>query len=179
LAGAESLGFKLWAQALARLPVGWFRAAAALEASGMTLPPPQLVQVTGIHVLLYALVPAWTLVRFPVARRGRSPVRRAGSRLGLRRVCGGGSASAPNRNRAGDGDLDRVLDRRGRVGAPEEARGGTVCGGTGSWRRLLLLAWAVRVLHPLQTWALGQSDAYSHLGFLRAVLEKRAGGNGD
>ena len=24
--GAESLGFKLWAQALARLPVGWFRA---------------------------------------------------------------------------------------------------------------------------------------------------------
>ncbi len=30
----------------------------------MTLPPPQQVQVTGIQVLLYLLLPAWTLVRF-------------------------------------------------------------------------------------------------------------------
>ena len=30
----------------------------------MTLPPPQMVQVTGIQVLLYVLVPAWTLARF-------------------------------------------------------------------------------------------------------------------
>ena len=30
----------------------------------MTLPPLQLVQVTGIQMLLYLLLPAWTLVRF-------------------------------------------------------------------------------------------------------------------
>jgi hypothetical protein len=35
---------------------------------------------------------------------------------------------------------------------------------------ILLLAWVVRMIHPLQTWALGQSDAYSHLEFLQNVL---------
>lgn len=36
---------------------------------------------------------------------------------------------------------------------------------------ILLLAAVVRFIHPLQTWALGQSDSYSHLGFLINVLE--------
>lgn len=36
----------------------------------------------------------------------------------------------------------------------------------------LFLAWVVRTIHPLETWALGQSDAYSHLGFLMDVLER-------
>lgn len=35
---------------------------------------------------------------------------------------------------------------------------------------ILLLAWIVRTIHPLQTWALGQSDAYSHLDFVLDVL---------
>ena len=36
---------------------------------------------------------------------------------------------------------------------------------------LLILAFAVRSVHPLQHMALGQSDAYSHLQFLRNVLD--------
>ena len=35
---------------------------------------------------------------------------------------------------------------------------------------LLLVAVAVRWIHPLQTWALGQSDAYAHLQYLQNVL---------
>jgi hypothetical protein len=35
---------------------------------------------------------------------------------------------------------------------------------------ILFLALAVRSLHPLQTWALGQSDAYTHLTMLRELL---------
>ena len=42
---------------------------------------------------------------------------------------------------------------------------------------VLLLAWVVRLIHPLQTWALGQSDAYSHLGFLQDVLARGRVGN--
>ena len=44
---------------------------------------------------------------------------------------------------------------------------------------ILLLAGIVRMIHPLQTWALGQSDAYSHLGFLMDVLKSGKVGNPD
>lgn len=36
---------------------------------------------------------------------------------------------------------------------------------------LLVLAVIVRWIHPLSTWALGQSDAYAHLSFARDVVE--------
>ena len=32
-------------------------------------------------------------------------------------------------------------------------------------------AWLLRVIHPLQTWALGQSDAYSHLQFIQNIIQ--------
>lgn len=44
---------------------------------------------------------------------------------------------------------------------------------------ILFLAWVVRIIHPLETWALGQSDAYSHLGFLMDVLERGRVANQD
>ena len=144
----------------------------------MTLPPPQMVQVTGIQTLLYLLVPAWTLVRF----RWRD----AGELLFAALVAGLTSAAL----------WGRVCDGSGIGIAPATAIWIAAWIGAGSWARrkkraaeplrwdgvlvaILLLAWTVRMLHPLQTWALGQSDAYSHLGFLRDVLENGRVGNGD
>lgn len=144
----------------------------------MTLPPPQMVQVTGIQVLLYVLVPAWTLARF----RWRD----AGEGLFAALVAGLASAAL----------WGRVCNGSGIGIAPATLIWIAAWIGAGAWVRrkkraaeplrwdgvlaaVLLLAWAVRILHPLQTWALGQSDAYSHLGFLRDVLEKGRVGNGD
>lgn len=144
----------------------------------MTLPPPQMVQVTGIQVLLYVLVPAWTLARF----RWRA----AGEVLFAALVAGLASAAL----------WGRACDGSGIGIAPATAIWLAAWIGAGAWVRrkkraavplrwdgilaaVLLLAWAVRMIHPLQTWALGQSDAYSHLGFLRDVLEKGQVGNGD
>ena len=144
----------------------------------MTLPPLQLVQVTGIQMLLYLLLPAWTLVRF----RWRD----AGEVLFAALVAGLASAAL----------WGRVCNGSGIGMAPATAIWIGAWIGAGAWVRwkkraaeplrwdgvlaaILLLAWAVRMLHPLQTWALGQSDAYSHLGFLRDVLENGQVGNGD
>ena len=144
----------------------------------MTWPPPQLVQVTGIQALLYALVPAWTLLRF----RWRD----AGECLFAALVAGLASAAL----------WGRVCNGSGIGIAWATAIWIAAWIGAGSWVRrkksaaeplrwdgilaaVLLLAWVVRMLHPLQTWALGQSDAYSHLGFLRDVLENGRVGNGD
>ncbi len=37
---------------------------------------------------------------------------------------------------------------------------------------ILLLAFWVRSIHPLQTWALGQSDAYTHLHYLHLIADQ-------
>lgn len=51
-----------------------------------------------------------------------------------------------------------------------------LAGPTGRWDTILglilLLALVVRLMHPLQVWSLGQSDAYSHLDFMMRVLER-------
>lgn len=37
---------------------------------------------------------------------------------------------------------------------------------------ILLLAYIVRILHPLETWALGQSDAYGHLQYVQDIVRR-------
>ncbi len=137
-----------------------------------------LLAVTGVQVLLYGLVPAWAL--------GRRTWRDAGE-WGFAALVAGVSSAAL---------LGRVCNGRD-IGA------GVVLGiwlaawmTGGVWARrrggdrlevrwdglltgILLLALGVRLIHPLQTWALGQSDAYSHLGFLMDVLARGRVGHPD
>lgn len=129
----------------------------------------QALLVSGIQLLLFMLIPAWVL--------SRTAWRDMGEGLFAFLVAGLCSVA--------------ILGRVGNIGM-----GGVPVIlviwlifwlGWGGWRRwrkypamplpwdgllltMLLLAWVVRMLHPLHTWALGQSDAYSHLEFLQNVL---------
>ena len=140
--------------------------------------PAQVVQVTGMQALLYALVPAWTLARMRWRDAGEwgfaALVAGLSSAALWGRACDGsgiGVGLALGMWLAGWIGAGAWARRKPRVSAP--------------WRRdwllaaIVLLAWTVRMIHPLQTWALGQSDAYSHLGFLRDVLEQGRVGNPD
>ncbi len=135
-------------------------------------------QVAALQAMLYLLVPAWALARM----KWRS----AGEWLFASMVAGLASAallgSLCNGSRIGAGAALAIwlaawiggglLARRKIRTAPPPSWDGALLA-------VLLLAGAVRLIHPLQTWALGQSDAYSHLGFLRDVLEQGRVGNGD
>ena len=136
----------------------------------------QAVQVAGLQMLLYVLVPAWTLVRWRWRDAGEglfaALLAGVGSAALLGRICDGtgiGAGAALGLWLAG-WIVAGILVRRKKP-VVEFPRG--------DWLLLaiLLLAWTVRILHPLQTWALGQSDAYSHLGFLMDVLERGRVGN--
>ena len=131
----------------------------------------QAVLVTGMQALLYGLVPAWALARKPWADAGEwlfaSLVAGVSSAALLGWLCNGsgiglGAATAIWLGAwIGAGFWAR---RKKRAAAP-------LCW-NGALLAVLGLAWIVRMIHPLQTWALGQSDAYSHLGFLMDVLER-------
>ncbi len=129
------------------------------------------VQVTGMQLLLYLLLPAWTLVRLRWTDAGEylfaSWVAGVSAAALLGQACNGsgiGPAVAVLVWLGGWIIAGLLLRRRLHETAPL------------SWVSpifaILLLAWLVRLIHPLQTWALGQSDAYSHLGFLVDVLER-------
>ena len=135
-----------------------------------------LVQVAVMQVMLYVLVPAWTLVRLRWRNAGEglfaALVAGAGSAALLGRICDGtgiGAGMALGIWLAG-WIVAGVLIRRKKRAADFPKL---------DWLLLamLLLAWVVRTIHPLQTWALGQSDAYSHLGFLMDVLKRGQVGN--
>lgn len=129
------------------------------------------LQTACVQLLLYMFLPAWALA----VRRWEN----MGEWLFASTIAGISSAAV----------WGRMINGRGvGVGA---ALGiwmavWMVAGIAGRWKKhefswprpdgwllgILLLAWVVRTIHPLQTWALGQSDAYSHLGFLCNVLEQ-------
>ena len=134
------------------------------------------VQVTVMQVLLFVIVPAWTLVRWRWRDASEfffaALLAGAGSAALLGRVCDGtgiGAGAALGIWLAG-WIVAGILARRKKPGAEFPRL---------DWILLamLFLAWAVRIIHPLQTWALGQSDAYSHLGFLTDVLQRGRVGN--
>jgi hypothetical protein len=137
-----------------------------------------MIGVTGVQVLLYGLVPAWAL--------GRRTWRGAGEWGFAAMVAGGASAALLGRLCNGRGMgvgvvvgiwlalwivAGVMLRRKSRALALPRL----------DWilAGVLLLAWIVRSIHPLQTWALGQSDAYSHLGFLMDVLARGKVANAD
>ena len=131
----------------------------------------QAVQVTGMQVLLYGLVPAWALARRPWAD--------AGEWLFASLVAGVSSAALLGWSCNGSGigvGAATAIWLGAWIGAGLWARRKKRAAAPLSWNGALLavlgLAWIVRIIHPLQTWALGQSDAYSHLGFLMDVLER-------
>ena len=136
-----------------------------------------MLAVMGAQVLLFGLVPAWALARRNWKDAGE---------WGFAALVAGVSSAAL---------LGRLCNGRG-MGV--EGVGGIwlalwiVAGGVSRKSRalalprldwilagVLLLAWIVRSIHPLQTWALGQSDAYSHLGFLMDVLARGELANAD
>ncbi len=130
------------------------------------------VLVTGLQVSLFVLVPLWALASWRVQHRADNwnlaLIAGLASAALLGRVCNGsgiGVGLVLGIWLAGWIALGLVARRR-KTAAPDVARL--------DWLLLavLLLAWLVRTIHPLQTWALGQSDAYSHLGFLRDVLSQ-------
>jgi hypothetical protein len=134
--------------------------------------------VIGLQVLLYGLVPAWSL--------GRRTWRDAGEWIFAALVAGVSSAALLGRVCNGRGIgvgvvlglwlaawmAGGVWARRRGGDRPEVRWDGALLG-------ILLLAAMVRLIHPLQTWALGQSDAYSHLGFLMDVLARGKVANAD
>lgn len=135
-----------------------------------------VVGVTGMQLSLYLLLPAWTL--------SRCVWRDMGEWLFAALVAGLASAALWGRLCNGLGIrvelalavwllvwiLIAVAGRRAPRANSLRRWDSALCG-------LILLAWAVRSLHPLQTWALGQSDAYSHLGFIMDVLAQGRVGN--
>jgi len=136
------------------------------------------LQATASQVLLYLLVPAWALARMSWRDVGEwlfaSLVAGVTSAAVLGWVC----------NETGIGvslALGLWLTTWICGGLAARFKFGEVLVPPLDWVLLavLVLAWVVRMIHPLQTWALGQSDAYSHLGFLRDVLERGQVGNGD
>ena len=134
--------------------------------------------VVGLQVLLHGLLPAWALAR--------NKWRDAGEWLFAAFVAGVSSAAL----------LGRICNGRGLgVGMVQGIWLAAWVGG-GVWARRrsaertkpamdailtasLLLALGVRLIDPLQTWALGQSDAYSHLGFMMDVLGRGRVANPD
>ena len=134
------------------------------------------VQVAGLQMMLYVLVPAWTLVRWRWRDAGEGLfaafLAGVGSAALLGRVCDGtgiGAGAALGIWLAG-WIAAGILVRRKKSVAEFPRLDGLLLA-------ILFLAWTVRIIHPLQTWALGQSDAYSHLGFLMDVLARGRVGN--
>ena len=70
-----------------------------------------------------------------------------------------------------------LVVRRGNYAAMNRAGEKMTPVETGLFIGLLLLGMVIRLIHPLRTWALGQSDAYSHLAMFRDVVEQGALGN--
>lgn len=138
----------------------------------------QAIRVTGMQILLYGLVPAWALARTRWRDAGEwsfaSLVVGVSSAAWLGRLCNGSGI--------GVGAATGIW-LAAWIGAGLLMRKKRLAPAALSWDwvlvAILFLAWTVRTIHPLQTWALGQSDAYSHLGFLRDVLERGRVGNLD
>lgn len=128
-----------------------------------------LLIVTAAQLALYVALPLWAIARITWRDRGE--------RLFAALVAGVSSAALLGRAANGSGWRVETalliwivswllvgLFLRYRRPRHSLQRPGWTLGA------ILLLAAAVRAIHPLQTWALGQSDAYSHLGFLTNVL---------
>lgn len=130
---------------------------------------PHLAAVGTVQLLLLAVLPAWALARRPRRDAGEAwfaaAVAGVASAALLGGVCNGRilPGVALGIWFAGWGGAGLVLRRK----APPAPSRPDAC-----LAAILVLAWLVRSLHPLQTWALDQSDAYSHLGFLQDVLAR-------
>lgn len=128
-----------------------------------------LLLVTASQLALYVALPVWAIARITWRDRGE--------RLFAAATAGVSSAALWGRLCNGSGiRVDVALGawlaawivvglllRRRRPHHTLQRPGWTL-------GAIILLAAATRLIHPLQTWALGQSDAYSHLGFLANVL---------
>lgn len=137
-----------------------------------------LIRSVGAQLLLYELVPAWALARRPW--RDGAEWLFASMVAGLATAAGVGWAA--NNTGAGVGPALGVWLAGWLVAglwlrrsAPPRSLPPLTLGLV----LILALAFAVRWIHPWQTWALGQSDAYSHLGFLINVLQKGRVANPD
>ena len=161
-----------------------------------------MLLVFGLQVGLYVVLPAWALRRYRWDSKGEwlfgSVLAGLATAALLGRVCNGsgigvstafavwlvgwvvfGSRLRCRRGISSGGSSGEQgeKDTRSRRGVPR-----TQLRDQNKWSNwwllgVLALAWVVRIVHPLQTWALGQSDAYSHLGFLMDVLEHGKVGN--
>ena len=138
-----------------------------------------LLAATALQMGLYVLVPAWALAR--------EKWRDAGERWFGALAAGVGTAALLGRMCNGSGigagwALCIWLAAWLAAGATFRRKGvGDDAARRWDWPLAfaLMLAWAVRSIHPLETWALGQSDAYSHLGFLMDVLGRGRVANPD
>ena len=128
------------------------------------------VGVTGLQLVLFVLVPAAALARlrwrdgaewlFASCVAGLASVALLGRLFNGAELGAGRALLVWAAAWAGIGAYAWRRDR----GAPVPRVDGALLA-------ILALAWAVRMIHPLRIWALGQSDAYIHLWFMRDVLE--------
>ncbi|MGD9781199.1 MAG: hypothetical protein AB7V14_03500 [Kiritimatiellia bacterium] len=134
------------------------------------------VAVAGLQVVLFVLVPAWALAR--LRWRDGSEWLFASGVAGVVSVALLGRLFNGFEWGAGRA-LGVWLAAWGAIGfcAWRRNRDARVPRLDGTLLAILALAWGVRMVHPLQTWALGQSDAYVHLWFMRDVLERGAVAN--